>query len=309
MGSSFFKGCSNVSIHGGQFTNIGGDAVINNNYSQHGREMSFMRSRTGMLNESRAENTFNLLPGYREENYAGHPPPHRPPFGPPQDSSTVLQTASHQQMVGGGPHGSYMLANGANIPRPPFGPPQNPSTGPFQAPSPQHHMRWNSEQWLQHTTPQTQTGNSGGNYPQNAYSSSSRNAEGNDPINTGMANLSVDDSRPRVPTQISPANSFSSDPHTGLNQMGFNPSTSSLSPHWHNNAAQQGSHPNPSPASHANEQDMVGSLSPPTRNPPSEMNPSRPPPPASTSPFNFPPSSSSARGKRSGILRSIICPS
>ena len=263
-------------------------------------------------------------------------------------------------MAGGGHPGPHISANSANIQRPPFGSPQNPLTGPFQAAFPRqmgdggppnpymwanganiqqlnpHTTRWlwEQQQWM---ASQTQAGNSGGNYPQTAYpsslamsSESSRNAGGSDPIDTRMANLSVNDSRHQVPTHISPPTSFSSDPQIGLNQMGSNPSTSSLS--LHNNAAQQGSHSNSSSpvarALHLNERDTANSHSPPTTNPPHGIDPDRPPPSASSPPSNFPPSSSSGpgfnayygqdsfngksfvdpRGKRSGsMLHSIIC--
>ena len=53
---SFFKGNQNLKIYGGEFNNVKGNLEITNNYGQHGREMPSMRSRTGMLNESQAEN-------------------------------------------------------------------------------------------------------------------------------------------------------------------------------------------------------------------------------------------------------------
>ena len=281
---------------------------------------------------------FNLLPGYREEDYTGHPPLHRPPFSPPENPSTAFQAAFLQQMGVGGPPGPHIPANGANIQRPPFSPPQYPSTVPFQAPFPQQmgfggppdphmsahgtniqhlnqQMRWYYEQCLQSTIPQTQSGNGGGNYgPQTAYSSTSCNA---DSMNTGMANLSLNDFRPQVPAHPSPPTSFSSDLQIDpkpTNQTGSNPATS---------AVQQGSLSNPSPAPHMKERDMIDSHSPPTKNPPHDINPNRPPPPASTSPSDFPSSSSSGpsfngqdslngnsfvdpAGKPSGMLYSMI---
>ena len=192
----------------------------------------------------------------------------------------------------GGPPGSHISANNANIQY------MN------------QYLHWCQEQWLLSMISQTQSmvaGNSGGNYgPQIAYSSS-RNA---DSVNTGMANLAVNDFRPQVPA--SPPTSFSSEP-----QIGLNPSTS---------AVQQGSHSNPSPALHMNDQDMVDSHSPPITNP-HGINPNRPLPPTSTSPSDFPPSSSSGpsfhayygqdssngnsfvdpTGERSGMLYSMIC--
>ena len=154
------------------------------------------------------------------------------------------------------------------------------------------------DEWLKFTLSQTQSmaaGNSGGNYdPQTAYSSSSHNAEGIDPMNTGMANLSLNDFQPQVPPHLSPPASFSrakSDPQIGLkatDQMGSrNSSTSNLSPY--NNIVRQASHSNPSLAPHLNESSFH---SLPTETPPYGNNLNSPPRPASTSPFNFPPSSS-----------------
>ena len=289
---------------------------------------------------------FNLLPGYRED-HTGPPPPYRPTFSPPQNPSTVIQAAFRQQMGVGGPPGPHIAANGANIQPPPISLPQYPSTVPFLAPFPQYwqmglggppgphmpalgtniqhlnqYMPWYHEQFLQSTIPQTQSmvsGTSGGNYgSQTAYSSSSYNA---DSMDTGMANLSLNDFRPQIPAHPSPPTSFSSDPQIGpkpTDQMGSNPSTS---------AVRQGSHSNPSPARHMNERDMVDSHSPPTKDAPHGINPNRPPPPASTSPSDFPPSSSSGpsfnayygqdslngnsfvdpTGKHSGIFYSMIC--
>ena len=116
----------------------------------------------------------------------------------------------------------------------------------------------------------------GGNYDrrrrgQAAYSSSSRNVEGSDSVNTRMANLSLNDIQPQTPTHRSPPTS-SSDPQIGpksTDQMGSsNPSTSNMSP-YNNNF-----------------------LFRPTETPPYGNNPNKHPPPGSTSPFNFPPSSS-----------------
>lgn len=91
---------------------------------------------------------------------------------------------------------------------------------------------------------------------QAAHSSSSRNAEGSDSMNTGMANLSLND------------------------QMGSpNPSTSNLSP-------QQGSLYNPSLVSHMNKPDIMASLLP-TETPPFG---NRPQPESISIPFNISPS-------------------
>jgi len=108
-------------------------------------------------------------------------------------------------------------------------------------------------------------------------------------MNTGMANLSLNDFQPQIPTHLSPPTSFS-DRQVGLNptdQIGS--STSNLSPY--NSAVQPGSHFNSSLARRMNEPDMVNLFSPPTETRPSNgNNPNRPPPPpASTSPFNFQP--------------------
>ena len=128
-------------------------------------------------------------------------------------------------------------------------------------------MAQNIERWVKSTISQTQSmvaGYSGGNSgynPQAAYSSSSRNVEGSDSMNTRMAKLSLNDTQLQTPTYRSPP-TFSSDPQIGpkpTDQMGSrasNPSTSNTSPYGNN------------------------------------LNPNRHPPPGSISPFNFPPSSS-----------------
>jgi hypothetical protein len=213
-----------------------------------------------------------------------------------------LQAAFPQQMGFGGPPSSHMSANGGNIQQL------------------DQHMGQNLERFLKSALSQTvqstsmTAGVSGGNHkPQATYSSSSRNVEGSDSMNTGMANLSLNDLHPPHPT------SFPSDCQIGLkltDQMSMgslNPSTS-WSPYI--NAVQQGSHYNPSLAPHMNDPNMVNLFPLPTEtpqygnnpnrlppppastsplNPPYGNNPNRPPsPPASTSPFNFPPSFSGA---------------
>ena len=180
-----------------------------------------------------------------------------------------------QQMGFGGPPGSHMSVIDPNIQQM------------------DQHMRLDFEKWLKSTIFQTQSmaaGISGGNYdPQAAYSSLSRNVEGTDSMSTGMANLSLNDYQPRIPTHHSPPTSFSSDHQKPIDQMGTSiPFSSNLSPH--NNAVQQGSHFNPSLAPRMNEPDMANRLSLPTETRPYGNNPNGPPPPASTSPFNFQPS-------------------
>ena len=104
----------------------------------------------------------------------------------------------------------------------------------------------------------------------------------------GMAGLSLNDFQPQIPTT-----SFSSDRQISsrlTNQRGSsNPSTSNLSPY--SIAVQQGSHYNPSLASHMNGPDMANLFPPPipfeTR--PYGNNLNRPSH-ASTFPFNLPPS-------------------
>ena len=147
--------------------------------------------------------------------------------------------------------------------------------------------------WLKLTVSQTQsmaTGISGGNYgPQAANSSPSHNVEGRDSMSTGMANLSLNDYQPQIPTHLSPPTSFSSDRQKPIDQMNTsNPSTSNFSPY--NNDVQQGSYFHPSLTPRMNEPDMANFLSPRTEARPYGSNPNRPPPPASTSPFNFQPS-------------------
>lgn len=155
------------------------------------------------------------------------------------------------------------------------------------------HMGQDFEKWLKSTISQTKSmaaGISSGNYdPQAAYSSSSRNVDGSDSMNTGMANLSLNDFQPQIPTYPSPPTSFSSDRPIGLkltDQMGSSNPSSNLSPY--NNVVQQGSHFNPSLVPHMNEPDMANPFPLPTETRPYGNNPNRPPPPASTSPFNFP---------------------
>jgi hypothetical protein len=182
-----------------------------------------------------------------------------------------FQAAFPQQMGVGGP--LSMSVNGANI---------------HQM---DQHMARNFEKWMELTMSQTQSmvaGKIGGNSnPQAAQSSSSRSFEGSDSMSSGMANLSLTDAQPQIPTHFSPPTSFSSDPQIGLkliDQTGSsNPSTSNLSP-CNNNAVQ---HFNPSLAPNT---DMVNFPSVPTA--PYGNNPFRPPPPSSTSPTNFLSSSS-----------------
>jgi hypothetical protein len=174
-----------------------------------------------------------------------------------------------------GPPGPHTSVQGANI----------------QQMDPQ--LGQNFEKWMELTMSQTQSMvagiRSGNPNPQAAHSSSSsRNVEGSDSINTGMAKLSLTGLQPQIPTHLSPPTSFS-DTQIGLrltDQMGSsNPSTSNLTPY--SNAVLQGSHFNPSLAPNT---DMVNFPSVPTA--PYGNNPNRFPPPASTSPTRSPPSSS-----------------
>jgi hypothetical protein len=74
---------------------------------------------------------------------------------------------------------------------------------------------------------------------------SNRNVEG-DSMNTGMANLSLNNPQPQIPTHLSPHTSFSSTKSDRLkliDQMGSsNPSTSNLNLSPYNNAAQAAQH-------------------------------------------------------------------
>jgi hypothetical protein len=180
-------------------------------------------------------------------------------------STTGLHGAAFSQQMGfGGPSVPRMSAIGANIQQ-------------MDA-----HMGQKLENLLNTTFSQTlqaksmAAGISGGGYdPQAAHSSSSRNVDGRDSMNTGMANLSLNEFQPH-PSQPS-------DRQTGLkltDQMGSsNPSTGNLSP-------QQGSYYNPSQVPHMNKPDIMASLLP---TPPFGNNPNRPQP-ASTIPFSILPS-------------------
>lgn len=79
--------------------------------------------------------------------------------------------------------------------------------------------------------------------PEAAYSSSSYNVEGGNSMDTGMANLPLNDPQPQIPTHLSPSTFFSrteSDRLKPTDQMGSsNPSTSNLSLGPYNNTAQQ----------------------------------------------------------------------
>ena len=144
-----------------------------------------------------------------------------------------FQASLPQQMGVGVPPGSHMSAKSGNIQQL------------------DHYVGQNFEK-LKSTVSQAQSiaaGISGGNsVPQGANSSSSRNVERKDSMNTGMASLSLADSQPHIPTHRYPPTSFSSDRQIGSNltdKIGsLNPSTSNLSPF--NNAVQHGSHLNPS---------------------------------------------------------------
>lgn len=197
--------------------------------------------------------------------------------------------ATFPQMWVGSPPGPHVSVNAANIQQM------------------DQHSGQAFENWLKSTISQTKSmaaGISAGNYPQAAYASSSHNVEKSDSMNAGMANLSLNDLQPQVPTHSSPPTSLSSGRQIGLSltdQMGSsNPSTSNLSPY--NNAVQQGSHFNPSMAPRMNEPNTMLSPFPlPTETRPYGSNPNRPPPPASTSPFNPPPSFSGGPTWKSNI--------
>jgi hypothetical protein len=161
------------------------------------------------------------------------------------------------------------------------------------------HTQRNFEKLLKFTLSQTQSmvaGNAGANYNPEAAYSSLPNDEGDDSMNTGMANLSLEDSlispmvssHPQISPHLSPPPTFSrtkSDPQIGQkitspDQMG----TGNLSPY--NNAVQKGSHSNPSLAPHMNEPGMVNFLSLPAESQQYGNNPNGPPP-VSTSSCNF----------------------
>lgn len=194
-----------------------------------------------------------------------------------------FQTALPQQAIVGGPSAPHMSVNSALI-----------------QPMDQH-MQRNFEKLMKFTLSQTQSlvaGNGGANYNPAAAFSSSSNVEGDDSVNTGMANLSLNDpTHTQISSHLSSPTTFSrtkSDPQIGLKPTppdqidASNPSTSNLSPY--SNAVQQGSHSNPSLAPHMNEPGMVNFLSLPVQT--QHGNNSNGPPPVSTSSFNFPPSSS-----------------
>ena len=198
-------------------------------------------------------------------------------FQPPVQ--VPLQASFPHQMGVVGPPGSHMSLNGGNIQQ------MDQNTGQ------------NFENLLKSTISQVQSmaaGMSGGNsVPQSANSSSSRNVERKDSMNTGMARLSLADSQPHIPTTHRyPPITFSSDRQIGSNltdQMGsLDPSTSNLSPF--SNAVHHGSHLNPSLAPLMNEPVMGNVLSLPTETRPYRNNPNSSSPPASTSPFNLSPS-------------------
>ena len=176
----------------------------------------------------------------------------------------------------GGPPGSHMSVNGANIQQL------------------DQYMGQDFGNWIESTIAQTKSmvaeKLSGGNHdPRAAYSSPSRKADGNDSMNTGMANLSLND---QIPTQLSQPTSSSSERQVGLklaDQMGSSiPPTSYLNSY--NNGLQQGTHYNPSLPPRVNEPDTVNYLPQPTETRPYGNNGNRPPPPASTTPFNLSPS-------------------
>ena len=189
------------------------------------------------------------------------------PYGSQFTASVPFQAALPQQTGIGRPSGPHMSVNAALI-----------------QPMDQH-MQRKFMKFMNSTFPHTQStvaGTGGANNNPKAAYPSSPNVEENS-INTGMGNLSLDDSA-------------SSDPQIGLkatppDQMDTsNPSTSDLSPS--SNAFQQGSHFNPSLAPHINEPSIVDSPALPPATQQYRNNPNWPPPPVSTSPFNFPPSSS-----------------
>ena len=197
-------------------------------------------------------------------------------FQPPVQ--VPFQASFPHQMGVVSPPGSHMSLNGGNIQQM------------------DQNMGQNFENLLKSTISQVQSmaaGMSGGNsVPQSANSSSSRNVEGSDSMNTGMASLSLTDSQPQIPTHRSPHTSFSSDSQIGSNltdQMGsLNPSTSSLNPF--SNAVHHGSHLNPSLTPLMKEPVMGNVLSLPTETRPYGNNPYSSPPSASTSSFNLSPS-------------------
>ena len=203
-------------------------------------------------------------------HYVEGPPPTSGPHGSSQ--APVQFPFQLSQMGIGGPPGSHMSVIGGNI----------------QQMGPQ--MGQDIENHLKSTFSLAQSMAAGKYTPQAANSSSSRNVEGSDSINTDMANLSLNDSQHRMPTHPP-----TSDRQVGLNptdQMGSSaiPPTSYLSPYY--NGVQQGSHFNSSLATGMNESDMVNRLTVPTETRPYGNNSNRHPPPASesTSPFNFLPS-------------------
>jgi hypothetical protein len=220
----------------------------------------------------------NIMSSFVEAN-----PPGSRLTGPGSGQFTVpvvqppFQTTLPQQAVVGGPSGPHMSVNSALI-----------------QPMDQH-MHRNFEKLLKFTMSQTHSlvaGNGGANY--NPAADFSSNVEGEDSVNTGMANLSLNDplsSSMAAPTTFSRTKS---DPQIGLKPTPpdqidtSNPSTSNLSPY--SNAVQHGSHSNPSLAPHMNEPGMVNFLSLPVQT--QHGNNSNGPPPVSTSPFNFPPLSS-----------------
>ena len=213
-------------------------------------------------------------------HYVEGPPPTSGPHGSGQFQAPVVQLQvpfQPPQMGVGGSPGPYMSVISANIHQ--MG----------------QQMGQDLENQVKSTISQAQSmmaaAMNGGNYPQAANSSSSRNVEGSDSMHTDIANLSLNDSQPQIPIHLSPP---TSDRQIGLNpadQMGSStPSTSYLRPYY--NAVEQGSHVNPTLAPHMNESDMVKYLTFQTETLPYGNNSNRPPPPASvwTSPFNYSPS-------------------
>ena len=229
---------------------------------------------------------FSLLNFY---HYVEGPPPTSGTYGSGQFQVRAQHPFQPPQMGVGGPPGPYTSVIGANIHQ----------MGPQMGQDLENQVK----SALSHAQSMTAAAMNGGNHaPQAANSSSSRNVEEGDSMNTDMANLSLNDSRPQIPIHFSPP---TSDHQVGLNpadQMGSSiPSTSYLRPYL--NAVQEGSHVNPNLAPHMNESDKDNHLAFPTEIRPYGSNINRPPPPASesTSPFNFSPSFSV--GPNSNLMR------
>lgn len=248
---------------------------------------------------------------YSENHYFGRPPPMNKERrdGPPGKRPREEVDDDEDAQPNRGPHGrngaprqapfpagfSHHMGNGVGS-----GPFATVNGGNIQQMDP--NMRRNFEKLMKFTLSQTQSA-----VPEESHEPNDDDdppyptVEPQDSVNTGMANLSINDPTSRqhqVATHPSPPPTFSrtkSDPQMALHLTTPQPRgpspPASLSPYA--NPYQQ-SHSNPSLAPHMQEPAMVGYLTQPNAAHPADIHEDVPNGtfPASTSAFNFPPSSS-----------------